>query len=285
MIAWLGYVLYFPIYAFGKNLLKPILKLFTSYKMKFEFAGAIRLWFLYFLDLNISCFLQIRIIGKGDTLNSMSSLIASLFLIGSIFILILVYRVTVRWNAMDLKKRKYFNSLRREFTTNAFPANYYMFYQLIRRMITAFILVFLQDYSYNQISLLLAVNIIPVLLAVAKSPYKTMNEKITNAVTEFSYFFIHILIFALIFDNKNYVLSDIERINIGWLIIAFCIVSLLVNIILMLREFTIGILKILRSSSRVKIRIYNDIKNWKKREQFFGVKLKSKQYENLTKDR
>ena len=228
------------LYIFSKLFIRytrnmPILLTKACYKsVKYlEWSGILRTAIASYTDLTIAALLQLRVLDFTTNVFSASSVCAIICVIFSGACPILAYYLARKYSRQpEILEKKYLTLVEEYRTTDKVP-KYFTVLFLLRRLCMVLTLVFLHDDPYVEISLLLMNCIIWVLLLIKYRPSDGKLENWVNTVSEGLFIIIHILIGVLIYKQED--LDDKGRLNIGWGIIASCMIiicgSLLLSVV------------------------------------------------------
>ena len=95
---------------------------------------------------------------------------------------------------------RHFGGLYDEFRFEGLP-KYFNITLLVRRLLTAFVLVFLYNYPKTEICILMFLNLLGLYLGWHYLPYKLMRDNFNNVATEGAFMIIHIVIGGFVFDD------------------------------------------------------------------------------------
>ncbi|CAG9322898.1 unnamed protein product [Blepharisma stoltei] len=196
-----------------------------------------------FLEISLSVFLQWReIVTPAQNIGYFSLILSFLtFAYLMLTFVIIIWQVTLKPESVlnkEQHERKY-GTLYESFKRNFKISTSYLIVQNLRRVLFVLLCVFLYEYPAIQVSLSILLSFSFTLSLILIRPYEKMIlGNIVNIASETFYFAAHCIILKFL-DNG---LSDNERTNLGWGVIALLSVSLLFHLVANLVTQIISIL-------------------------------------------
>lgn len=196
---------------------------FKMVKM-FEWSGVIRTFMTSYTQLSLAAFLQIRVLNFDRQLYGVSSLTGIAFaLFAFVFppvLILLIHRFSKYPKILNTT----FSTLTDEFKydTQKLVPIYFNAFFVIRRLVLVLALIFLHDYPYVEVIVLILNCLIWLILLLKYFPYDKKMHNIVNIISEFLFVVIHVMIFLFAHDDQKDWLTDKKRLDLGWIIISCC---------------------------------------------------------------
>ena len=228
-IALISYGLAYLMLRYLRRLPSQILKLLSWIRENFEWSGAIRTWITSYMDLSISAFLQLQYLYFDTKIHTISSIVGILVTVLNIAFPFIVYKKVKNHQNNPQELMNKYGALIEEFNPQKKEALYCNVAILIRRALTAALLVFFQKMVYAQVFGLIIVNLAALLLLIRYKPYLNWRDLVTNITYEFFFLIIHVLIFLIAYDNHVHNFSEDGRLILGWGVIGCCLITLAIT--------------------------------------------------------
>jgi len=200
----------------------------------FEWSGVFRTLITSYTQLTMTALLQMRVLTYSSSLFVFSSIFGIIFAALALVVPAITWLAIHKYHQKTRIMERKFGTLTEGLQTDstAHPTiKYFSLFFLGRRFILALTLVFLHNYPYLEISVLLVSCIFWTLLLLKYCPYKERLDNIINISSEIVFTVIHIFIFLLIYADGSNWLSDQERLTLGWGIVGGCGAILVVSLI------------------------------------------------------
>jgi len=199
-----------------------------------EWSGVLRTLITSYTELCLAAFLQIRVLVFDGDLFTVSSAGGIAFVIFAVAFPMIIYFLIAKFRDsekyMEIKMDTFQDEYKCE-GENKIPLNFNVFY-LLKRLAMVLILIFLHDHPYVEIFALIAHYLVWLVLISKYLPYERGLKNTVNIISEALFICIHGLIFFLIRNDHIPYLTEGQQLNIGWGIIAGCLVILGMNFIL-----------------------------------------------------
>jgi len=198
----------------------------------FEWSGVFRTLITSYTQLALAAFLQVRVLDYSSLLFALSSVFGIIFVIFTVAMPVLTLAVVYKYQKRPKYMEKKFVALVEELKRGpeSLLPKYINVLFLLRRFALAATLVFLHDYPYVEVALLIVNYFGWALLLCKYLPYESKLNNAVNIMTEVTFTGIHIIIFLLVHDDFMNSFSDNLRLTLGWVIIGCCGVILVVTL-------------------------------------------------------
>jgi len=199
----------------------------------FEWSGVFRTLITSYTQLAIAAFLQVRVLNYTSFLFGLSSICGILFVVFTALMPVLTWYVIHKHRRSPKIMQKKFGTLIEELKTDpkVIIPKYINFLFLIRRLVLAMTLVFLYDYPYVEVTMLILNYLGWTVLLCIYMPYESKLNNVVNITTEVIFTGVHVVIFLLVHDDTVQAFSDDLRLTLGWVIIGSCGVILVVTLV------------------------------------------------------
>lgn len=184
------------------------------------------------MELTIAAFLQLRVLTFSSALLTSSSVCGILFAGFGVFFPVLAFLIVKKYDTRPAYVKLKFSTLIEEYKLNGTIEKFFTVMYIARNLVVAVALVYLQDYAYIQIGILIGLNFGFAFLIWRYKPYAFKVSNISNFVSELVFALVHILIFVLIHDQNMHFFDDPQRIIVGWIIMGCCGVILMASLVL-----------------------------------------------------
>jgi len=199
----------------------------------FEWSGVLRTFITSYTQLSMAAFLQIRVMDFKNDLFGVSSVSGLAFTVFAfLFPLALILLLHKFSKSPKLLKAKY-STLVEEFKLEQknLTAIYFNAFFILKRLVLTLTLVFLHNYPYIEVFVLVLNCAIWTLLLVKFLPYNNKINNIVNILSEILFVAIHVIIFLFAHDDHVDWLTDQEKMDLGWVVIGCCGVILVLTLI------------------------------------------------------
>ena len=216
-----------------------------------EWSGALRTIITSYTQINMAVLLQLRTLNFNNTLFSLSSGFAIVFLLLSIICPIVVFDLIRKfyWKP-GIFKAKYFTLVEEYRLSDKIPKYFTLFF-LIRRFCLGMILVFLYDSPNAAVSLLLVSCIIWCCMIYWYLPHEGKWNNIVNLGSEIVFTVIHILILLLSIDETEVLFTDQGRKTIGWVMIGLAVVIIISSLVVSVVQQVVVLLGLVRMLTKL----------------------------------
>jgi len=221
----------------------------------FQWSGVFRTLITSYTQLTIAALLQARVLNYNSTLFSMSSVLGIVFIVLAGIIPLITWRIIYKYQKDQKTMERRFSTLIEEVnikSTSSIP-KYLAVIFLLRRFVLSISLVFLHDFPYVEIYILILSCVIWLILLCKFQLYESKVNNIANIISEIIFTGVHVVIFVLIHDDNIAWLDDQDRIQLGWGIIGGCGVILIISLLMSLvqqyyalKQFIGFVLKVLK---------------------------------------
>jgi len=228
-----GYVVSKIFIKFTRNMPKILASSAAKTVEIFEWSGVIRTLITSYTQLSMTSFLQIRVLNFDNKLYGVSSVTGIGFMAFAFVFppaLILLIR---KYSRSPLMLKAKFSTLTEEFKyqeRNFIPLYFNAFF-ILRRLALTLTLVFLHNYPYLEVFLLIFNCLIWTILLFKYLPYENKVNNIVNILSEILFVGIHIIILLFAHDDNINWLSETQKLDLGWIVIGCCGVVLALTLI------------------------------------------------------
>ena len=219
-----GYLVSKFILKFTRNMPRILIRAAFKTVKIFEWSGVIRTFMTSYTQLTLAAFLQIRVLNFDRKLYGVSSLTGITFTIFAFafppVLILLIHKFSKYPKVLNTT----FSTLTDEFKYDKeklIPIYFNAFF-LLRRLVLILALVFLHDYPYLEVIILILNCMIWLILLLKYLPYDKKMHNIVNIISELLFVLIHVLILLFAHDDNKGWLTEKKKLHLGWIIISCC---------------------------------------------------------------
>jgi len=199
----------------------------------FEWSGVIRTLITSYTQISMTALLQIKVLNFDSKLFGVSSVTGvgfALFTFAFPPAMILLIR---KYSKSPLILKAKYSTLTEEFKykEGQYMPLYFNAFFVLRRLAMTLTLVFLHDYPYMEVLLLILNCVVWTVLLLNYTPYNNRINNVVNILSEILFVGIHIVIFLFAHDDSIDWLSEKEKLDLGWIVIGCCGVILALTLI------------------------------------------------------
>jgi len=237
LLAWIvvsvGYLASFLFLRYTRNMPKLLTSISSKTVSIFEWSGVFRTLITSYTQLTMSALLQMRVLNYKTKLFSFSSIFGIIFVMLAGVIPFITWQVIYKFHKRPKIMKFKFSTLIEELKIDSKYAlpKYFNVLFLLRRLVMVIALVFLHDFPYIEISVLLVSCVAWTIFLCLYLPYESKLNNVINIFSELIFAGVHVLIFLLIHDDFTDWLTDQQRLKFGWGIMGGCGTILVASLI------------------------------------------------------
>jgi len=196
----------------------------------FEWSGVLRTLITSYTQLSMASLLQLRVLSFETELYGVSSGSGIAFIAFTFLFPLMLFWIIHKYSKSPRILKVKYSTLIEEFKYEKTPLYFNAFF-VLRRLAMILSLVFLHDYPYLEVFLLILNCVVWTVLLVKFLPYDNKINNVVNILSEILFVAIHVIIFLFAHDDHVDWLTDQEKLDLGWIIIGCCGVILVLTLI------------------------------------------------------
>ncbi|CAD8059012.1 unnamed protein product [Paramecium sonneborni] len=224
-------------------LINIIYQIAVKFKINFR-AQLLYLFGLVFFDICLACFLQLKYKRESDL--ALIKWNIALAIVGIILIILMfkLYSFVCSQHSIlyeSLIFQNQYSSLYEGLNTKTILGRNYCFVNLMRKTMFIFFTVYFYENPLLQTSFCCVPCFFNLVLILFQNPFQNKSQLFLQALPDLCIFIILLITTLLAVDDVSNILSFDQKYIIGWVILFFILLSILVQIIFLLKQFGLEI--------------------------------------------